>query len=83
MLDGMNAKADPGARLDGEATADDGAPLPRGWSEAITAFQASPFIQQALGAEFTRVYTAMKWQELDGMASHVSDIEHIVTSRIL
>ncbi|MGB0506025.1 MAG: hypothetical protein ACPGGK_07485, partial [Pikeienuella sp.] len=83
MLDGMEARENPGPALEGNATPDDGEALPASWSEAQSAFRVSAFVNRALGEEFTRAFCAMKAQEMNSFAERVSDVEHQVTLRML
>lgn len=83
MLEGIESGRSPGPPTEGGDTQDGAARLPGGWREAINLFETSPFVNIALGETFTRVYTAMKRQEAEGFAIRVSDVEHIVTSRMI
>ncbi|MFN3260416.1 MAG: glutamine synthetase family protein [Pikeienuella sp.] len=83
MLEGIERKLDPGPPTEGGDPQEGAARLPGGWREATRLFAESDFVNRALGEEFTRVYSAMKRQEAEGFAMRVSDVEHIVTSRLI
>ncbi|WP_340109859.1 glutamine synthetase family protein [Pikeienuella sp. HZG-20] len=83
ILEGIETDAPPGLATDGAAPPEGAGALPAGWREAIRLFEESAFVNEALGEEFTRVYAAMKRQEADGFAARVSDVEHIVTARMI
>ncbi|MEX2517697.1 MAG: glutamine synthetase family protein, partial [Paracoccaceae bacterium] len=85
VLDGVLTGAKPGPPVTGGGVPTDGASgrLPGSWGEAIEIFEESEFVNAALGLEFTRIYTAMKRQEAEGFAVRVSDVEHIVTARMI
>jgi glutamine synthetase len=83
MLEGVQEGRDPGPQIDGATPPESAYALPTGWLEAIDLFENSDFVNDALGEEFTRVYSAMKRQEADSFALRVSDVEHIVTARMI
>lgn len=83
MLEGIEAGLEAGAPASGDEPPPGAPRLIGGWREAIQVFDDSDFVVDALGEEFARVYTAMKRQEWEGFASRVSDVEHIVTARMI
>ncbi|QIE56260.1 glutamine synthetase [Pikeienuella piscinae] len=83
MLEGIDTDIAPGPPAAGATPPEGAGVLPGDWGEAIRAFESSEFISAALGPEFARVYAAMKRQEADGFAARVSDVEHIVTARMI
>jgi glutamine synthetase len=83
MLEGLDGGDDPGALVVGEATQQDGSPLPTEWGAAIEAFEMSDFVGRALGTEFQRVYALMKRQELETLRARVTDVEFDVYLRAL
>lgn len=83
VLEGIEKETPPGPPIDGAKAPEGAGVLPSNWSEAIWLFEDSEFVNDALGEEFTRVYSAMKHQEADGFAERVSDVEHIVTARMI
>ena len=50
--------------------------LPRHWSDALEAFKKSAFIKEYFGAEFQRVFTETKQQEMDEFDKHVTAMEY-------
>ncbi len=83
VLEGVQDGRDPGPQIEGETPPDTAYALPSGWLDAIQRFENSDFVNDALGEEFTRIYSAMKRQEADGFALRVSDVEHNVTARMI
>ncbi len=83
VLHGLEHKSDPGAPVEGEPGPEDGAPLPTSWPDSIAAFAGSAFTRDALGAEFTRVYAAMKRQEMERLLGRVTDAEYDTYLRTL
>ncbi|WP_316016005.1 glutamine synthetase family protein [Roseobacter sp. HKCCA0434] len=81
VLEGIDAQADPGTPVTGEATVEHGEELPLGWGRALAAFQDDPFVARALGEEFARVYALMKAQEMDSLRTRVTDVEFDVYMR--
>ena len=75
-LHGLEARADPGAPVTGEAGPRDGGALPRTWSEALFSWENSRFIADAFGPELHRVYAAMKRQEQETLLGRVTDAEY-------
>jgi len=72
-LDGIEAKAEPGAAgMDG---AGDYAALPRHWLDAIEIFEASVAMRQILGAPLHRTLSAIKRSECEKLAAHVTEVE--------
>lgn len=69
-LDGIEAKADPGAH-DAKAQAK----MPSGWLEAIRCFSASDSMKRYLGAPLHQIYGAVKQGEHDSLAVTVTDLE--------
>jgi glutamine synthetase len=75
---GIEGRLDPGPPATGNAYAqtDPGAPrLPRTWREAIDAAAGSPFLAEALGAGFLRVYLAIKEQEYASFTGTVTPLD--------
>jgi glutamine synthetase len=75
-LDGLERRARPPAPVGREAGEDDGEALPLSWVVAEQRFTESEFIENWLGAEFQRVYSAMKRQERATLLERVSDVEY-------
>jgi glutamine synthetase len=83
MLRGIERGADPGDPVSGEPGPGTGGALPGNWQAAISAFEASRFVREALGAEFARVYALMKRQEMERMLRRVTDAEYDAYLRVL
>ncbi len=75
VLHGIRRDCDPGEPVDHDRELR-GAQLPAHWHAAIAAFETSPFIREAFGAEFARCYALMKRQELDRLLGRVTDAEY-------
>jgi len=79
---GIQNKIDPGPAAPVGGGEEAGTPLPRFWNAALDMFESSDFVTEWMGAEFKRVYTAMKQEELDVLAAKVSDIDHQIYLRL-
>ena len=76
ILHGIDTKADPGPETTGNAyDADAGSDMPRDWSAAIRAAQASGFLKDALGEDMHRTFTAVKAAEYARVARTISDVD--------
>lgn len=75
-LDGIEAKADPGPAVIGNAY-ENAAPntLPRSWVEAIDRLEHSAFARRILGPMLHQGFVAVKRAEVDRMAREVSEAE--------
>ncbi|MEO1776157.1 MAG: glutamine synthetase family protein [Pseudomonadota bacterium] len=83
-LDGIERgaqPADPPRRR--EPGLGEGGALPLSWAMAEQAFATSPFVTDWLGAEFQRVYGAMKRQERTTLMGRVPDIEYDAYLRVV
>jgi len=65
MLHGIENKLAAPAPIEGDASTQLEASLPRYWPDAIEAFKQSSFIKEYFGEEFQRVFSEAKMQELD------------------
>jgi glutamine synthetase len=83
MLRGLERGGDPGEPLEGEPGPGAGGALPAYWPAAISAFEASSFVRDAIGAEFQRVYALMKRQEMSRLLERVTDAEYDTYLRTL
>jgi glutamine synthetase len=63
---------------DGYRIADSGAfkPMPKTWSAALDAMEASDFVADYLGEGFRKVYLAIKRREADRFASEVTALDY-------
>ncbi len=75
-LNGIETKADPGAETFGERRSPSAPSLPIAWSAALDKFADSPYIASIFGADFQRVFTACKRQEVNEMRRRISDVEY-------
>ena len=76
MRKGIAERIDPGPETTGnayEASLD--ACIPRDWGTAITAAQGSAFLQDALGEEMHRTFTAVKAAEYARVARTIPDVD--------
>ncbi len=75
-LIGLETKADPGQESFGLTRSPHAPPLPIAWSSAVERFAQSEVIAKIFGAEFQRLYTACKRQEISEMRKRISDVEY-------
>ena len=76
MLYGIENRLQAPQPLEGDAFEQVEASLPRHWSDALTAFKQSTFISQYFGAEFQRVFSEAKMQEMDEFDKHITIQEY-------
>ncbi len=75
---GLNEKLDPGPETTGNGyanTAPDGK-MPADWRSAIEAAKTSAFLQDALGMDLHRTFTAIKYAEYLRVARTVSELDY-------
>ncbi|GMG83494.1 glutamine synthetase family protein [Paralimibaculum aggregatum] len=75
-LAGLEAGLAPPPPVPAEADLGDGLPLPLTWIEAERALAESPFVARWLGAEFARIFAAIKRQERATLLARVPDTEY-------
>lgn len=77
-LYGMEHQVEPGEESSGNTYANPRAEqgLPTQWYEAIHAMRNSMLMRELLGDAFVDLFTAIKDQELDKFASHITDAEY-------
>jgi glutamine synthetase len=75
-LHGIETKADPGLETFGDKRSPQAPPLPIAWSSAVDKFASSPYIGRIFGADFQRVFTACKRQEISEFRRRISDVEY-------
>jgi len=76
---GLRHRIDPGAPVTGNgyaAAQDPRAALPATWQAAIERAVASPFLADALGEEFLKVFLAIKRQECDRFMAEVTELDY-------
>jgi glutamine synthetase len=81
--EGIARQLDPGPPVTGngylaaeqERDASPGRELPQTWLEAINRAAASPFLESALGAEFLKIFLAIKRQECDRFSAEVTELD--------
>jgi glutamine synthetase len=77
MRKGITQQIAPGAETTGNGYgADTTQALPRDWSAAIAAAQASTFLIDALGEEMHRTFTAVKAAEYARVARTIPDVDY-------
>lgn len=77
MMKGMNDATDPPSAVETNAYTDDQLKrLSPFMDDAVERFDQSTFIQQALGEEFCRIFTAIKRTEYTTFSSHITNLEH-------
>jgi glutamine synthetase len=74
---GIEHKLDPGPPVEGNGYAQDGERvLPGSWRRAIMVAEREPFLNQALGDEFMKVYLAIKLQECARFNAEVTELDY-------
>ena len=75
---GLRGQIDPGPETTGNAYAapDRGEPIPVDWRTAIVAAQGSTFLQEALGTDMHRTFTAIKAAEYARVARTVTELDY-------
>lgn len=74
---GLRQKLDPGPPVEGNGYRQAGErTLPRSWQEALQRAAASEFLRDALGAEFLKVFLAIKRQEYERFSAEVSELDY-------
>ncbi len=76
MHHGIARRLDPGAPLAGNAYRDNRPTIPLTWPEALTAFEASPFIREYLGEAFTSLYAGTRRGEMQEFNSHIPALDY-------
>ena len=74
---GIDGKLDPGPPIEGNGYAEPGdAVLPGSWRRALMLAERSPFLREALGAEFVKIFLAIKNQECARFSAEVSELDY-------
>jgi glutamine synthetase len=74
---GIERGLDPGAPVEGNGYAQPGErTLPGSWREALNAAERSQFLREALGAEFMKIFLAIKQQECARFSAEVSELDY-------
>ncbi|OYW55334.1 MAG: glutamine synthetase [Rhizobiales bacterium 12-68-15] len=76
MLDGLEAGIEPPEALTGNAYDRDAPRLSPSMADAISRFSNSPFIERTFGADYRRVYAAMKEEELAAFSRTILPLEY-------
>ena len=76
MLYGIENKLEAPEPIEGDGYSQCEANLPRHWFEALQSFKQSTFIKDYFGAEFQKVFSEAKQQEMDEFDKHVTAMEH-------
>jgi glutamine synthetase len=75
-LAGIEGQMDPGPETFGNHRSASAPPLPIAWSGAVDRFAESKHIAGIFGAEFQKVFTACKRQEISEFRKRISDVEY-------
>ncbi len=75
-LAGIENMTDPGPETFGNHRSPEAPPLPIAWSGAVDRFAESRHIAGIFGAEFQKVFTACKRQEISEFRKRISDVEY-------
>lgn len=75
-LEGIENRTGPGPETFGDRRAADAPQLPIAWSGAVDKFAESKHIAGIFGADFQRVFTAAKRQEIAEFRRRISDVEY-------
>jgi glutamine synthetase len=74
---GIEQKLDPGPPVEGNGYAQAGErTLPGSWREALAAAEGSTFLRDTLGAEFMKIFLAIKQQECARFSAEVSELDY-------
>ncbi len=75
--EGIAGQFDPGPPVTGNGYLDGGRPreLPQTWHEAIERAASSAFLERALGADFLKIFLAVKRQECERFSAEVTELD--------
>jgi glutamine synthetase len=74
---GLRQKIDPGLPVAGNGYTQPGErTLPGSWREALNAAAGSQFLRDCLGAEFMKIFLAIKQQECARFCAEVSELDY-------
>jgi glutamine synthetase len=74
---GFGERKDPGPPIEGNGYADQRErTLPATWREALTAARKSEFLAEKLGADFLKIFLAIKEQECARFSAEVSELDY-------
>jgi glutamine synthetase len=73
---GICNKIDPGAAVSGDGYRNNDKALPATWLDALDAFTSSDFIVDYLGADFRKVFAAVKRNEAEQFLGEVQPIDY-------
>jgi glutamine synthetase len=74
---GIDSKADPGPPVEGNGYEQTGeGALPGSWRRALMVAERSQFLRDALGAEFMKIYLAIKRQECARFSAEVTELDY-------
>ena len=74
---GIEQKLDPGPPVEGNGYAQAGErTLPGSWREALAAAEGSTFLRNTLGADFMKIFLAIKQQECARFSAEVSELDY-------
>ena len=73
---GIEQRVDPGQETTGNGYDSGAGGIPRDWRSAIEAAKTSAFLQEALGAEMHRTFTAVKAAEFARVAQSIPELDY-------
>jgi glutamine synthetase len=76
MHHGIKTKADPGPATTGNGYATKVEGLTLNWFDALDAFEDSKFIADYFGADFVKIFSAVKRAECERFFAEVTDLDH-------
>lgn len=76
MHHGIREQTNPGAPAIGNAYGEQASTLTLNWHDTLDSFEQSDFIRQYFGADFQRIYTALKREECNRFFAEVSELDH-------
>ena len=76
MHHGIREQTNPGAPAIGNAYGEQASALTLNWHDTLDSFEQSDFIRQYFGADFQRIYTALKREECNRFFAEVSELDH-------
>jgi glutamine synthetase len=72
---GIRQKMDPGPPVEGNGYTQGERTLPGSWREALSVAEGSQFLRDSLGAEFMKIFLAIKQQECARFSAEVSELD--------
>ena len=76
MHHGIKNKMDPGPAISGDGYANTDTSLTINWYAALDGFEKSEFVAEYFGAEFQKIFSALKRDECNQFFAQVSELDH-------